>query len=159
VSGTAEAEPAPRDRELPGRNGTRAAGGLVGSSPPMPPPGLVSRPRLLAQMRAGTQGLVTLVSAPAGAGKTTLAAEWAAAADLSTVGWVAVEHEPDAHDAFWACVPTALGRCGVNLSTLGAGRPGDERVLLPGIVAPLTGRHEPVVLIVDCDEQTSSTSC
>ena len=39
-------------------------------------PGLVSRPRLIERLDAGLLRNLTLVSAPAGFGKTTLVAEW-----------------------------------------------------------------------------------
>lgn len=38
--------------------------------------GLVTRPRLIAQLNAGIEGKLTLLSAPAGFGKTTLLGEW-----------------------------------------------------------------------------------
>jgi len=40
-------------------------------------PDLVSRPRLIKQLNEGLQGNLTLISAPAGFGKTTLASSWA----------------------------------------------------------------------------------
>ena len=43
---------------------------------PKPRPNLVSRPELTAQLEAGLSGKLTLVSAPAGFGKTTLLSEW-----------------------------------------------------------------------------------
>src|SRR5512143_3889559 len=43
---------------------------------PFTRPGLVSRPRLQEQIRQGLCGPLTLVTAPAGFGKTTLVAEW-----------------------------------------------------------------------------------
>lgn len=43
---------------------------------PRPRPNLVSRPHLIKKLDAGRQGKLTLVSAPAGFGKTTLVAEW-----------------------------------------------------------------------------------
>jgi LuxR family maltose regulon positive regulatory protein len=43
---------------------------------PPPRPQLVPRPRLLERVRAGVQGKLTLISAPAGFGKTTLVATW-----------------------------------------------------------------------------------
>ncbi|PZF87749.1 helix-turn-helix transcriptional regulator [Micromonospora deserti] len=49
-------------------------------SAPAPPEPLVLRPRLLAALDEGTGGPVTLVSAPAGWGKTTLLASWFRAA-------------------------------------------------------------------------------
>ena len=41
--------------------------------------GLVSRPRLIERLDQGTERKLTLISAPAGFGKTTLLAEWLAA--------------------------------------------------------------------------------
>ena len=40
-------------------------------------PEMVLRPRLIAQLNAGLQRKLTLISAPAGFGKTTLLSEWA----------------------------------------------------------------------------------
>ena len=53
-------------------------------------PALVSRPRLLEQLRAGAGCRLTLISAPAGFGKTTLAAEWAAACGWPAA-WITLE--------------------------------------------------------------------
>ncbi|MGB3715372.1 MAG: LuxR C-terminal-related transcriptional regulator [Candidatus Promineifilaceae bacterium] len=49
---------------------------------PQPRPNLVPRPQLTERLNAGISGKLTLVSAPAGYGKTTLVAEW-------LVGWQA----------------------------------------------------------------------
>src|SRR5579871_2219117 len=43
---------------------------------PPPRPHLVSRPRLLERLNAGLHHKLTLISAPAGFGKTTLVSEW-----------------------------------------------------------------------------------
>ncbi|MFZ4661009.1 MAG: hypothetical protein ACOYNY_28610 [Caldilineaceae bacterium] len=45
---------------------------------PPPRPNAVLRPRLLARLNAALQHKVTLISAPAGYGKTTLVSEWIA---------------------------------------------------------------------------------
>ena len=73
-------------------------------------PGLVSRPRLIERLDRGTGRKLTLVSAPAGFGKTTLLAEWLAATPASerAAGWVSL-HETDNDPAlFWAYFITAL---------------------------------------------------
>jgi LuxR family maltose regulon positive regulatory protein len=44
-------------------------------------PGLVSRSRLIESLNAGLHRKMTLVSAPAGFGKTTLVSEWVAGGD------------------------------------------------------------------------------
>jgi LuxR family maltose regulon positive regulatory protein len=45
---------------------------------PPPRPGAIARPRLRERLDSGALGQLTLVSGPAGFGKTTLVAEWAA---------------------------------------------------------------------------------
>ncbi len=47
---------------------------------PRPRRGLVARPRLSERLSRGAESKLTLISAPAGFGKTTLLAEWLAAA-------------------------------------------------------------------------------
>ena len=51
---------------------------------PLPRPDLVPRPRLLERLNAGLRGKLTLASAPAGFGKTTLLSEWIA-------GWLSLD--------------------------------------------------------------------
>ncbi|MCI0696055.1 hypothetical protein L0337_29150 [candidate division KSB1 bacterium] len=53
-------------------------------------PGLVSRPRLIERMHQGIERKLTLVSAPAGFGKTTLLTEWLATGER-VAGWVALD--------------------------------------------------------------------
>jgi LuxR family transcriptional regulator, maltose regulon positive regulatory protein len=60
--------------------------------PPQARPGLVRRPRLTGILAQGTFGPLTLVSAPAGSGKTTLMAEQLAAAkSRSPISWVSLD--------------------------------------------------------------------
>ena len=47
---------------------------------------LVARPRLSGRLRRGSDARLTLISAPAGFGKTTLLAAWLAAATTATTG-------------------------------------------------------------------------
>lgn len=77
-------------------------------------PGLVSRPRLVDRLRRGIERKLTLVSAPAGFGKTTLLAEWAAAAPASEaankrpLAWVSLDQADNDPTFFWAYFITAL---------------------------------------------------
>jgi len=57
-------------------------------------PGLVSRPRLIERLNAGLHRKLTLVSAPAGFGKTTLLSEWIDAGVGSREYAVGKQHEP-----------------------------------------------------------------
>jgi LuxR family maltose regulon positive regulatory protein len=86
---------------------------------PRPRADLVPRPRLLRQLDRALEEPLTLLTAPAGYGKSTLLAAWASAA-ARPVAWVSL----DARDAdpvrFWGCVASALGRLvpGVGTSAL-----------------------------------------
>jgi len=54
---------------------------------PPPHPNLVPRPHLIARLNAGLHRKLTLLSAPAGFGKTTLLSEWATRRMGTAVGW------------------------------------------------------------------------
>ena len=72
--------------------------------------GLVSRPRLLERLHQGIERKLTLVSAPAGFGKTTLLAEWLAAppASVRAAGWVSLDQSDNDPALFWAYFIRAL---------------------------------------------------
>jgi LuxR family transcriptional regulator, maltose regulon positive regulatory protein len=57
---------------------------------PRPRPGLVPRPRLTKQLKAGLSGVLTLIAAPAGFGKTTLLSDWLPTAGRP-VAWLALD--------------------------------------------------------------------
>lgn len=72
-------------------------------------PGVIARASLFARLSAGAERGVTLISAPAGSGKTVLLRSWIAAATLrDRTAWVSVD--PGEHDAqrFWLQVVEAL---------------------------------------------------
>jgi len=66
-------------------------------------PELVSRPRLIEQLNAGLHRKLTLISAPAGFGKTTLLSEWVAGCERP-VAWLSL----DEGDNDLACFLTYL---------------------------------------------------
>ena len=72
--------------------------------------GLVARPRLLERLDRAAQSKLTLVSAPAGFGKTTLLAEWLAAApaDERPVAWLSLDESDNRPPTFWTYLITAL---------------------------------------------------
>jgi LuxR family maltose regulon positive regulatory protein len=72
--------------------------------------GLVTRPRLRVRLRRGAESRLTLVSAPAGFGKTTLLAEWLAEApgEDRSVAWLSLDSSDNEPASFWTCVVTAL---------------------------------------------------
>ena len=71
--------------------------------------GLTKRPRLSERLRRGTQSKLTLISAPAGFGKTTLLAEGlAASADGRAVAWLSLDQTDNELTAFWSHLVAAL---------------------------------------------------
>ena len=83
--------------------------------PPRRAASLVTRPRLLARLDAGLDGKLTLLSAPAGFGKTTLVSQWIAERSthqsdqhpLPPVAWVSLDSGDNDPVRFWRYVMTA----------------------------------------------------
>ena len=73
-------------------------------------PSLVPRPRLIQRLDRGVERSLTLVSAPAGFGKTTLLADWAAgaAAGERPAAWLSLDQGDNNLERFWTYVITAL---------------------------------------------------
>jgi LuxR family maltose regulon positive regulatory protein len=69
----------------------------------------VPRPRLFARLDDGTQQKLTLISAPAGFGKSTLVAEWLAQR-LSHAAWVSLDEGENDPGQFWTYIIAALQR-------------------------------------------------
>ncbi|MFN8504532.1 LuxR C-terminal-related transcriptional regulator [Kouleothrix sp.] len=77
-------------------------------SPPIRP-GLVPRPRLAERLRQGQRGPLTLISAPAGSGKTTAICTWLAASSARSV-WLSLDAEDNDPARFWSYVCAACDR-------------------------------------------------
>ncbi|HZD09885.1 MAG TPA: LuxR family transcriptional regulator, partial [Candidatus Binatia bacterium] len=79
--------------------------------PPQPRTSLTTRPRLLSRLNDGLSKKVTLISAPAGFGKTTLAGEWIAQRrehdELPSLAWVSLDEGDNDPVRFWRYVLTA----------------------------------------------------
>jgi LuxR family maltose regulon positive regulatory protein len=74
--------------------------------------GLVARPRLLERLRRGEESRLTLVSAPAGFGKTTLLAEWLGEtpSEYRSVAWLSLDPSDSDPSSFWTYVVAAVQR-------------------------------------------------
>jgi LuxR family maltose regulon positive regulatory protein len=68
---------------------------------------LISRPRLTAQIDPKEGGIVTLISAPAGFGKTTLVAEWAMEKKRRTA-WLSLDEADNDPVRFWRYIVASL---------------------------------------------------
>jgi len=74
---------------------------------PPPRPRIILRPRLIERLNAGLHSKLTLVSAPAGFGKTTLVSDWAAGCGHK-VAWVSLDEGDGDSARFLAYLVTAL---------------------------------------------------
>jgi LuxR family maltose regulon positive regulatory protein len=70
---------------------------------------LVARPRLSGRLSRGAESRLTLISAPAGFGKTTLLAEWLAGTRTErSVAWLSLEESDRQPVSYWTYLITAL---------------------------------------------------
>lgn len=118
--------------------------------------GLVLRPRLVAQLDQGTGRPLTLVCAPAGFGKTTLLAEWLAAAPTrkQLTAWVSLDPGDNDPVLFWTYVITALqaipsGIGGAALSLLHSPQPPPIETVLTTMINELVALGDDVALVLD----------
>ncbi len=115
------------------------------------PDWVVPRPRITKLIAQGTRWRpLTVVTAPAGAGKTIALALWAAA-QPETVAWVGLDEFDNRPGVFWANVVAALRRSGVAMPTaLPAVRGRDaDHVFLLWLAAALAAQDPPVTLALD----------
>ncbi|MGV0786022.1 LuxR C-terminal-related transcriptional regulator [Mycolicibacterium sp. XJ2] len=115
---------------------------------------LVHRAALLDALSVGRRRKLTLLSAPAGWGKTTLLAQWASAAGKDQrFGWLSLDRSDNDPVWFWMYVVAALqtvnpevGMRAVELLALGAD---PVQVVLPTLLNDLDTIASPMVLILD----------
>jgi LuxR family transcriptional regulator, maltose regulon positive regulatory protein len=74
---------------------------------PLARPKLVSRPRLIERLTKGLTGKLTLISAPAGFGKTTLLSEWVLPREQG-VSWVSLDEGDNDPTRFWVYFINAI---------------------------------------------------
>ena len=122
--------------------------------PPTAPSRLVERDRLgaLLDRAAATAVPLVLVSAPAGSGKSTLIAGWAAG-QPRPVAWLQLE-ESDADGArFWVSVTAAIGRgspeIAARLEPLVTGSLGSGQVVVPALINEISSMTGRLVLVLD----------
>ena len=117
--------------------------------------GLVARPRLLERMGSGADARLTLVSAPAGFGKTTVLAAWLQEASAAgrRVAWLSLDAADNEPASFWTYVVTALQRAvpGVGASALEllASSPVPTELVLTTLLNELAAAPDEVWLVLD----------
>lgn len=135
------------------RAGSRAASAheralLPRFTVPALPPGLVARPRLHDRIDQGARGPLTIVSAPAGTGKTVAVANWVTEGRApGSVAWISLTDRYLGADAFWSLVVAGLSHIGVPAGPhLPVAAP-----LTATLAAQIADHPDPVTLILDCD--------
>jgi LuxR family maltose regulon positive regulatory protein len=118
----------------------------------------VPRPRLLAQLQQGIESGLTVVSAPAGFGKSTLLAAWLA--EFSDGGgerraaWLSLDDADNDAARFWTYVIAALRTMAPHvgaeaLGLLGSPGPPTPAALLTGLINDLASVGRELVLVID----------
>ena len=123
-------------------------------SVPRGPITMVSRGRLLDSLDAGVQGPLTLLAAPAGAGKTALLSSWVAAGRApGPVAWLSLDGDDADRRRFWRAVLGTLSHAtgDARLAALAVSprEPMDMDLVLPALVDALDARDGPIVLVLD----------
>ena len=115
--------------------------------------GLVTRPRLSELLRRGAESRLTLVSAPAGFGKTTLLAAWLGERENRRVAWVSLDPADSEPASFWTYVVTALHTVvpgvGAGAPALLASSPVPTELVLTMVVNELVAAPGEVWLVLD----------
>ena len=131
---------------------------------PAPRAGVLARASLQSLLEVGLGAKLCLVDAPAGFGKTTLLAQWRAAAGGRQVAWVSLDEGDDDPTRFWVYVVEALRTVepGVGASALAAlGRPSADlyRMVLPGLLNELSRVELPLFLVLDDYHLITNPTC
>ena len=118
--------------------------------------GQVERPRLLERLSRGAESKLTLVSAPAGFGKTTLLAEWleGAASDGISTAWLSLDPGDSQATTFWSYVIAALqtvapGFGANSLSLLRQPQPPRVEAILATLVNELSETSHQIIFVLD----------
>ncbi len=115
--------------------------------------GVIARPQLQERLQRASESTLTLVSAPAGFGKTTLLADWVAAmpADGPLVAWLSLDQRDNDPTVFWAYVVAALRAAGDDVAALSLLRPPEQptQAGLATLLNDLSALSNEVLLVLD----------
>ena len=123
---------------------------------PPTPGGFVARPQLLEKLDEALTCRLTLISAPAGAGKTTLVSAWAQSLrkrKATTFGWLSLDAADNAPERFWEYLLACLEEGGAGLDS-GSVLPensetGPGAEVPAGLVRGLVNLKGELILILD----------
>jgi LuxR family transcriptional regulator, maltose regulon positive regulatory protein len=131
---------------------------LLGTKLSIPParPNVIVRTRLIQQLKAAMRGVLTLIIAPAGWGKTTLLTSWHTASDRDSppLSWVSLDEGDNSPIRFWTYVIAALniqyrdvGKSA--LALLYASPPPSIEIVLTELLNALSQLPAEVILVLD----------
>ncbi|MDQ3643536.1 MAG: AAA family ATPase, partial [Actinomycetota bacterium] len=116
---------------------------------------VVPRSRLIERLRRGAESALTLVSAPAGFGKTTLLTEWLTAAPVegTAAAWLSLDQRDNDPALFWTYMITALRTAkpavGANALALLSSGPAPMEAVLATLLNDVQALQHEVVLVLD----------
>ena len=121
----------------------------------IPPPRskAVLRPRLVERLNKGLHGRLTLISAPPGFGKTTLASEWVAGCERPTA-WLSLDEGDNDPTRFLAYLVAALQTIAANigqgaLAVLQSPQPPPTESILTSLLNEITSTLNNFILVLD----------
>lgn len=117
-------------------------------------PSLVPRARLIDRLDHGAEGQLTLVSAPAGFGKTTLLAQWLGGTSERLAAWVSLDQGDNDPALFWSYIVAALRTVRPEvgesaLSTLRSPQPPPIELVLTGLINEMSAVTHNFALVLD----------
>ena len=129
---------------------------VFGLGVPALPTTFVPRARLFVALDRGVRGPLTLVSAPAGTGKTVAVASWVAAARApGPVAWVSLSEAAGGPDAVWSLLIEALHRTGVVLEGWATRQGVPSAQQRHRLARQITSQPEAITVVLDCDVDLS----
>jgi LuxR family maltose regulon positive regulatory protein len=120
---------------------------------PPPQPKIVLRPRLVERLNEGLHHKLTLISAPAGFGKTTLISEWIASCKRQ-VAWLSLDEGDKDETRFLAYLVAALQTVAPNLGAgvlvaLQSPMPPSTESILTALINEITSLTDDFILVLD----------
>ena len=120
---------------------------------PPPRPEVVSRSRLIELLQRGLNRKLTLISAPAGFGKTTLVSKWVASCDRA-VTWLSLDEEDNDLQRLLSYLIAALQSISANigesvLAALQSPQPPSTKSILTTLLNEITALPDPFILVLD----------